>query len=87
MGKHCTHNVISLLRRLQWKLGIIDQELADAVGISRSYVTLMMNHNVPFQAKYRKPMEDYFYEVEHEQQFNEGLRENGSKDNERPCCQ
>ena len=64
MRKHLTQPEIEELRRRQWALRLPDQELADAAGICRSYITLMMNFRVPFQAKYKAAIEDLFYRKE-----------------------
>lgn len=60
MRKHLAKQEIEELRRRQWALKIPDQQLADAAGICRSYITLMMNFRVPFQAKYKAAIENLF---------------------------
>lgn len=64
MSKHVDPSIVSRLKILQAVRRIKDEELAEAAGTCRSYINLMMNHRVPFQTKYLKPIEDLLTNTE-----------------------
>ena len=62
--KHLRPQTVDLLRNLAQCLRVSHEDIANHLGISRCYVTMMLNHHHPFIMKYYQPMDDYLYERE-----------------------
>jgi len=58
---HVHPQTVDAMRNIKIKLGVIDAELAETVGVCRSYINLMLNHRVPMPKKYFVPLDDFLY--------------------------
>lgn len=62
--KHLRPQTVDLMRNIAKGLKVSHEDIAKHLGISRCYVTMMLNHHHPFCIKYYEPMDQYLFDRE-----------------------